>query len=109
MWSTVFAFCTRLASNLTIAKKKSNCVFGFLWQDLAASMDEEDVGKFTDAIKEFDSMTRLVMLQVLEPFLYVYQSDYTWLLRYALPSLNFFYNENLKSVDIKGIRNHSNR
>ncbi|KAJ0968733.1 hypothetical protein J5N97_021610 [Dioscorea zingiberensis] len=30
-----------------------------LLADLAASMDEEDVGKFTDAIKEFDSMTRL--------------------------------------------------
>ncbi|KAK1299059.1 hypothetical protein QJS10_CPB14g01455 [Acorus calamus] len=27
--------------------------------DLAASMDEEDVGKFTDVVKEFDSMTRL--------------------------------------------------
>ncbi|KAK1307544.1 hypothetical protein QJS10_CPA09g01674 [Acorus calamus] len=27
--------------------------------DLAASMDEEDVGKFTDVIKEFDNMTRL--------------------------------------------------
>ncbi|KAK3150061.1 hypothetical protein QOZ80_3AG0227330 [Eleusine coracana subsp. coracana] len=27
--------------------------------DLAASMDEGDVSKFTDAIKEFDSMTRL--------------------------------------------------
>ena len=32
----------------------------FAWQDLAASMDEGDVGKFTDAVKEFDSMTRLV-------------------------------------------------
>ncbi|KAJ6832439.1 alpha-soluble NSF attachment protein-like [Iris pallida] len=30
-----------------------------LLADLAASMDEEDVGKFTDCIKEFDSMTRL--------------------------------------------------
>ncbi|OEL20777.1 Alpha-soluble NSF attachment protein [Dichanthelium oligosanthes] len=29
------------------------------WQDLAASMDEGDVAKFTDAVKEFDSMTRL--------------------------------------------------
>lgn len=27
--------------------------------DLAAAIDEEDVGKFTDSIKEFDSMTRL--------------------------------------------------
>ena len=32
----------------------------FAWQDLAGSMDEGDVGKFTDAVKEFDSMTRLV-------------------------------------------------
>ncbi|KAL6599157.1 hypothetical protein ACP70R_046021 [Stipagrostis hirtigluma subsp. patula] len=31
-----------------------------LLADLAASMDEGDVAKFTDAIKEFDSMTRLV-------------------------------------------------
>ncbi|KAL0905053.1 hypothetical protein M5K25_027225 [Dendrobium thyrsiflorum] len=30
-----------------------------LLADLAASMDEEDVVKFTEAIKEFDSMTRL--------------------------------------------------
>jgi len=29
------------------------------WQDLAASIDEGDVAKFTDAVKEFDSMTRL--------------------------------------------------
>ncbi|KAK1408711.1 hypothetical protein QVD17_40712 [Tagetes erecta] len=30
-----------------------------LLADLAASLDEEDVEKFTDAIKEFDSMTKL--------------------------------------------------
>lgn len=30
-----------------------------LLADLAAAIDEEDVGKFTDCIKEFDSMTRL--------------------------------------------------
>jgi alpha-soluble NSF attachment protein len=30
-----------------------------LLADLAASMDEGDIAKFTDAIKEFDSMTRL--------------------------------------------------
>ncbi|OVA12681.1 NSF attachment protein [Macleaya cordata] len=30
-----------------------------LLADLAASIDEEDVAKFTDAVKEFDSMTRL--------------------------------------------------
>ncbi|XXG44202.1 hypothetical protein AAC387_Pa01g4067 [Persea americana] len=29
------------------------------FQDLAASIDEEDVAKFTDAVKEIDSMTRL--------------------------------------------------
>jgi hypothetical protein len=33
----------------------------FAWQDLAASMDEGDVAKFTDAVKEFDSLTRLVL------------------------------------------------
>lgn len=32
----------------------------FIKQDLAASVDEEDVAKFTDAVKEFDSMTKLV-------------------------------------------------
>lgn len=31
-----------------------------LWQDIAASVDEEDVAKFTDVVKEFDSMTPLV-------------------------------------------------
>lgn len=31
-----------------------------MWQDLASSMDEGDVAKFTEAIREFDSMTRLV-------------------------------------------------
>ncbi|KAL8119832.1 alpha-soluble NSF attachment protein-like [Apium graveolens] len=30
-----------------------------LLKDLAASVDEEDVAKFTDAVKEFDSMTKL--------------------------------------------------
>ncbi|KAK9076202.1 hypothetical protein SSX86_004535 [Deinandra increscens subsp. villosa] len=30
-----------------------------LLADLAASLDEEDAGKFTDAIKEFDSITKL--------------------------------------------------
>lgn len=32
----------------------------FFWQDIAASIDEEDVAKFTDVVKEFDSMTPLV-------------------------------------------------
>ncbi|KAK9075837.1 hypothetical protein SSX86_004166 [Deinandra increscens subsp. villosa] len=30
-----------------------------LLEDLAAAMDEEEVAKFTDAVKEFDSMTKL--------------------------------------------------
>ncbi|XP_022032398.1 alpha-soluble NSF attachment protein [Helianthus annuus] len=30
-----------------------------LLTELAAAMDEEDVAKFTDAVKEFDSMTKL--------------------------------------------------
>jgi len=30
-----------------------------LLADLAAAIDEEDIAKFTDAIKEFDSMTQL--------------------------------------------------
>jgi hypothetical protein len=34
-------------------------------QDLASSMDEGDVAKFTEAIREFDSMTRLVCLSFL--------------------------------------------
>jgi len=29
-------------------------------QDLSTAIDEEDVAKFTDALKEFDSMTPLV-------------------------------------------------
>lgn len=29
-------------------------------QDLASAIDEEDVAKFTEVVKEFDSMTRLV-------------------------------------------------
>lgn len=29
-------------------------------QDIAAAIDEEDVAKFTDVVKEFDSMTPLV-------------------------------------------------
>jgi hypothetical protein len=31
-------------------------------------MDEGDIAKFTDAIKEFDSMTRLVCLVVIRMF-----------------------------------------
>lgn len=33
-----------------------------LCQDIAAAVDEEDVVKFTDVVKEFDSMTPLVKL-----------------------------------------------
>ncbi|KAJ0616240.1 putative NSF attachment protein [Helianthus annuus] len=33
-----------------------------LLADMAAAMDEEDVAKFTDAVKEFDSMTKLVII-----------------------------------------------
>lgn len=33
-----------------------------LYQDIAAAVDEEDVVKFTDVVKEFDSMTPLVQL-----------------------------------------------
>ncbi|KAL8535380.1 hypothetical protein ACS0TY_011141 [Phlomoides rotata] len=33
-----------------------------LLADLAAAVDEEDVAKFTDAVKEFDSMTQLVSI-----------------------------------------------
>ena len=32
----------------------------FLPQDIASAIDEEDVAKFTDVVKEFDSMTTLV-------------------------------------------------
>lgn len=31
-----------------------------LCQDIASALDEEDVAKFTDVVKEFDSMTPLV-------------------------------------------------
>ncbi|KAJ0624928.1 putative NSF attachment protein [Helianthus annuus] len=37
-----------------------------LLTELAAAMDEEDVAKFTDAVKEFDSMTKLRTIR--EPF-----------------------------------------
>jgi hypothetical protein len=32
------------------------------WQDLASAVEEADVVKFTDVVKEFDSFTRLVSL-----------------------------------------------
>ncbi|OEL16930.1 Alpha-soluble NSF attachment protein [Dichanthelium oligosanthes] len=46
-----------------------------LLADLAASMDEGDIAKFTDAIKEFDSMTRLVCL-VATPMFYFETSSH---------------------------------
>lgn len=30
-------------------------------QELAAAIDEEDIAKFTGAVKEYDSMTQLVI------------------------------------------------
>ena len=48
-------------SKLSGNKKKMFTELKVAWQDLAASMDEGDVAKFTDAVKEFDSMTRLVL------------------------------------------------
>jgi hypothetical protein len=36
----------------------------FWWQDIAAAIDEEDIAKFTDVVKEFDSMTPLVHLSL---------------------------------------------
>lgn len=36
----------------------------FICQDIASAIDEEDVAKFTDVVKEFDSMTPLVILSV---------------------------------------------
>lgn len=52
----------------------------FTPQDLAASMDEEDVLKFTEAIKEFDSMTRLVCLPSVSIFMLYFE-------RKVVPSL----------------------
>lgn len=46
----------------------------FLFQDLAASMVEGDVAKFTDAIKEFDSMTRLVCSAAVPCFILKFQA-----------------------------------
>ena len=34
----------------------------FICQDIASAIDEEDVTKFTDVVKEFDSMTPLVSI-----------------------------------------------
>lgn len=36
----------------------------FICQDIASAIDEEDVTKFTDVVKEFDSMTPLVILSI---------------------------------------------
>lgn len=40
------------------------CGINMVCQDVAAALDEEDMDKFTDAIKEFDSMTPLVNIFV---------------------------------------------
>ncbi|KAJ0794184.1 putative NSF attachment protein [Helianthus annuus] len=45
-----------------------------LLTELAAAMDEEDVAKFTDAVKEFDSMTKLVIITLL--WSYITQDRY---------------------------------
>ncbi|KAJ0560364.1 putative NSF attachment protein [Helianthus annuus] len=45
-----------------------------LLADLAAAMDEEDVAKFTDAVKDFDSMTKLVIITLL--WSYITQNRY---------------------------------
>lgn len=52
----IFVFCT---------EKRSIVSHWCLWQELAASIDEEDVEKFTDAIKEFDSITKLVIFLII--------------------------------------------
>jgi hypothetical protein len=52
--------CSRKRSPRCFVSLADLAELKFAWQDLAASTDEGDVGKFTDAVKEFDSMTRLV-------------------------------------------------
>ncbi|KAJ0714736.1 hypothetical protein HanPI659440_Chr13g0492801 [Helianthus annuus] len=42
--------------------------------DMAAAMDEKDVAKFSDAVKEFDSMTKLVIITLL--WSYITQDKY---------------------------------
>lgn len=51
--------CSRKRSPRCFVSLADLAELKFAWQDLAASTDEGDVGKFTDAVKEFDSMTRL--------------------------------------------------
>lgn len=46
-----------------------------LWQDLVASIDEMDIVKFTDVVKEFDSMSRLVSFLILMSFCVVITSS----------------------------------
>lgn len=61
----ISSFCLLAGCNIldfVVIKTKN---FLFLFQDLAASIDEEDVDRFTNAIKEFDSMTRLVCFLIL--------------------------------------------
>ncbi|KAJ0576168.1 putative NSF attachment protein [Helianthus annuus] len=45
-----------------------------LLADMAAAMDKEDVAKFTDAVKEFDSITKLVIITLL--WSYITQDRY---------------------------------
>ncbi|KAJ0808842.1 putative NSF attachment protein [Helianthus annuus] len=45
-----------------------------LLADMAAAMDEKDVAKFSDAVKEFDSMTKLVIITLL--WSYITQDKY---------------------------------
>jgi hypothetical protein len=49
-----------LLSLFSLAKRILTKKLMSLCQDIAAAVDEEDVVKFTDVIKEFDSMTPLV-------------------------------------------------
>lgn len=43
-------------------------------QDIASAIDEEDVAKFTDVVKEFDSMTTLVRLYLILILLFLRNS-----------------------------------
>ena len=52
-----------------------------LWQDIASAIDEEDVTKFTDVVKEFDSMTPLVCQSPLQMLLgWTSGLEWSWVL-----------------------------
>ena len=64
-----FLYQSQLLSSSLIVKRlvvvgqvnlSLSCWMSLLVQDLAGAVDEVDVAKFTDAVKEFDSMTKLV-------------------------------------------------